>query len=69
MIKNNSNRTNVFIYGAGEAGRQLANSLKKNSEFKVEGFLDDNKKLENNYFLGKKIFLPINLKKLTQKKI
>ena len=38
MIKNNSNRTNVFIYGAGEAGRQLANSLKKILNLKLKDF-------------------------------
>ena len=56
MIENISNKINVLIYGAGEAGRQLKISLKKNPEFIVQGFLDDNKKLEQKNLLGKKIY-------------
>ena len=59
-----SNKKNVLIYGAGEAGRQLAISLKKNLDFKVIGFLDDNTKLEKKFLLGKKIYSS-NLKKLS----
>ena len=33
---------NVLIYGAGEAGNQLAQSLVSNSNFCVSGFIDDN---------------------------
>ena len=46
-MKNKSlNKRKVLVYGAGEAGKQLVNSLKNNPEFKVIGFLDDNKKLQ-----------------------
>jgi len=47
MAFNLVNKKNVLIYGAGEAGKQLANSLKKNPQFKVVGFLDDDKKKKN----------------------
>ena len=62
------NKKNVLVYGAGEAGRQLVMSLKNNTEFKVIGILDDNKKLENTRLMGKKIFFSSNLKKLIIKK-
>ena len=68
MIENISNKINVLIYGVGEAGRQLKISLKKNPEFVVQGFLDDNKKLEQKNLLGKKIYPLSDLKKLIQKK-
>ncbi len=38
-----SNKKNILVYGAGEAGRQLVISLKNNPEFRVIGVLDDDK--------------------------
>ncbi len=58
----------VLVYGAGEAGRQLVNSLANNTEFEVIGFIDDNKKLIKKVFLGKKIYPSSNLKKLVTSK-
>ena len=58
------NKKNVIVYGAGEAGKQLVKSLKNNLEFKVVGFIDDNKKLHKKVLLGKKIYSASNLKKL-----
>ncbi len=62
------NKKKILVYGAGEAGRQLVISLKKNTEFKVVGFLDDNKKLQKKVFLGKTIYSSSNLKKLITSK-
>ena len=57
-MKNKSlNKRKVLVYGAGEAGKQLVNSLKNNPEFKVIGFLDDNKKLIKKIFKVKKFIL------------
>ena len=58
------NKKNVLIYGAGEAGRQLVISLKKNPEFKVVGFIDDDIKLEKKVLLGKTVYPSSNLKKI-----
>ena len=58
----------VLIYGAGEAGRQLANSLKTNPKFQVVGFIDDNKKLNKKILLKKEIYSLTELKKLIAKK-
>ena len=59
-----SNKKNILIYGAGEAGRQLVISLKNNPEFKVVGFIDDSLKLKKKVLLGKKIYPFSYIKKL-----
>ena len=70
MLSKISNRKNVLIYGAGEAGRQLVFSLKNNTEFKVIGFLDDNKDLHQKVFSGKIVYSSSNLeKKIVSKNI
>jgi FlaA1/EpsC-like NDP-sugar epimerase len=51
----------VLIYGAGEAGRQLAGALSHSYEMQVIGFLDDDKKLQGSSLAGKRIFNPENL--------
>ncbi len=60
------NKKNVLIYGAGEAGRQLLTSLENNLEFKVVGFLDDDKILHKQVLLGQKIYDPIKLQNLIE---
>src|SRR5690606_37387029 len=45
---NSTNRlqnTPIAIYGAGEAGAQLANALRRQGNHRTVGFLDDNKTL------------------------
>tara|TARA_S200000501_G_scaffold339821_1_gene347766 strand:- start:381 stop:1865 length:1485 start_codon:yes stop_codon:yes gene_type:complete len=64
MKNKTSKKINVLIYGAGEAGRQLGVSLEKNNDFKVVGFLDDNKKLKNKTLLGRTINYTNDLKKI-----
>jgi FlaA1/EpsC-like NDP-sugar epimerase len=59
---------NILIYGAGEAGKQLAMSLKENSQFKVIGFLDENKLLHKKFLLGKIIYPTSNIKKIVKAK-
>ena len=63
MKTKTSNKKNVLVYGAGEAGRQLINSLKTNSKYKVVGIIDDNIKLTNKVLLGIRIHSSSNLKK------
>lgn len=57
----------ILIYGAGDAGRQLDFALENSLEFKVVGFLDDNKKLQTRTVSGKIIYSPLNLKIIIQK--
>ena len=63
-----SNKKNVLIYGAGEAGRQLVIALENSPEFKVVGFLDDNSELHKQVLLGQKISSLNSLEKLVKTK-
>jgi len=54
----------VLVYGAGDAGRQIARVLKNNSQMCPVGFIDDDKKLWGNTILGLKIYSPSNLNHL-----
>ena len=68
-IKNKyRNKKNVLIYGAGNAGRQLLIALENSPEFIVAGFLDDNRDLQRQNLLGKKIYSLNKLEKITQEK-
>ncbi len=48
--------SNVLIYGAGTAGRQLLNSLSRGNEYQVKGFIDDNKSLQGSVISGVKVY-------------
>jgi FlaA1/EpsC-like NDP-sugar epimerase len=52
----------VLIYGAGEAGIQLAHSLR--STHAVVGFLDDNPALQKRELAGVRVYSPQSLKEL-----
>ena len=66
--KNSKNKSKVFIYGAGSAGRELLASLQNNPEMKVKGFLDDNKQFHNQTILGQTVFNPLNIEQLVNEK-
>lgn len=55
----------VLIYGAGDSGRQLADSLSKTS-MQVVGFLDDNPSLYGGQIMGHSVWNPAQLESLTQ---
>jgi FlaA1/EpsC-like NDP-sugar epimerase len=48
----------ALIYGAGNAGRQLASAMANSSEIRVVGFLDDDERLHGNYLNGLIIYNP-----------
>jgi len=48
----------VLIYGAGNAGRQLAAALSHSYEMQVVGFIDDDPQLQGSVLAGKKIYQP-----------
>lgn len=54
----------AFVYGAGEAGRQLATALKKSREIKVVGFLDDDPSLQGGVSEGLMIYAPARIAQL-----
>lgn len=60
--------SNILIYGAGEAGRQLLNILKSTENINVAGFVDDNLDLHGKILLGNKIYSSNNLEKIINKK-
>lgn len=57
-------RTNVLIYGAGSAGRQLAAGLARNKDMLVKGFIDDDLSLQGNSINSIPVFSSFDLKKL-----
>ena len=53
--------TNAFVYGSGEAGRQLVKAMQDSKEISIKGFLDDDKNKEGCLIDGKRIYSPIKL--------
>ena len=67
-LKKSKNKTNVLLYGAGSAGRQLLSSLESNLEMKVIGFLDDNPQLHRQKILGQTVYDSLDIEKIIDKK-
>ncbi|MDA9880676.1 polysaccharide biosynthesis protein [Candidatus Pelagibacter sp.] len=67
-FKKTKNKSNVLIYGAGSAGRQLLTSLENNLEMKVVGFMDDNTQFHRQIILGQTVYDPLNIEKLVNNK-
>ena len=59
--KNTKKRKRALIYGAGNAGVQLAGALNYSNEYKVFGFLDEAKGLQGANILGLNVFPTINI--------
>ncbi len=51
----------VIIYGAGESGRQLLESIKQSNRYHVVAFVDDDKKLHNTIIRGVPVYNPSDL--------
>ena len=54
----------VLIYGAGDAGRQLAGAMANSYEMRVVGFLDDDDRLHGHVLNGLPIYSPADLPSL-----
>ena len=67
-FKNYSNKCNLLVYGAGDAGRHLVIALENSNEFKVIGFLDDDRQLHKQVILNKSVYSPNKLYKLINSK-
>ena len=63
-FKKSKNKTNILIYGAGSAGRQLLTSLESDLEMRTVGFLDDDPQFHRQKILGQMVYDPINIEKL-----
>jgi FlaA1/EpsC-like NDP-sugar epimerase len=59
--KADDNSNKVLIYGAGEAGIQLAGALKHSFEYAPVGFIDDLKELQGNYIGGLEVYSPVDI--------
>lgn len=57
-------RPKVLIYGAGNAGRQLASAIKVSGEMKLVGFIDDDARLRGTTLNGVAIWRPDRLEQL-----
>ena len=60
--------SNVVIYGAGAAGRQLSSALRNSRELKPVAFVDEDKSLQGNFLNGLKVLSPSKLPKLILRK-
>ena len=68
LLSNNKVKNkNVLIYGAGEAGILLLNTLYRSNEFRVINFIDDSKDLDGKEIGGIKIFSPDKIDTLLNK--
>ena len=67
-LRNSIKKKNILIYGAGNAGRQLLNSLENNSEMKVIGFLDDNQQFHRQILSGQTVYDPLKIEKIINEK-
>jgi len=56
----------VLIYGAGEAGRQLAAAMQGGHRMRVVGFLDDDRQLHGQLLNGLQVYRPDDLRELVQ---
>jgi len=62
------NKTNVVIYGAGSAGRQLTTALRESSEYSPEAFIDDSNELRHQSIIGIDVYSPDELSDLVEQK-
>jgi len=58
----------AFIYGSGEAGRQLVKAIQDSQEISILGFLDDDENKKGCLIDGKRIYSPDDLGDLISKK-
>lgn len=61
------NKEKIIIYGAGEAGRQLASSIQPGLDYKVVAFIDDDTNLQNIVLHGVRVHAPSSLPTLQEK--
>ena len=59
-----SGNSKVLIYGAGEAGRQLAAAMQGGHRMRVVGFLDDDQQLHGQVLNGLQVYNPSDLHEL-----
>ena len=68
LSEGNRNNSNILIYGAGSAGRQLSTALNGSKEFNPVAFIDDANDIYNNSINGLKVYSRDDLEYLIKKK-
>jgi len=66
-FSNEEPSTNVMIYGAGAAGRQLSIALLQSNEYKIAAFIDDEIENHGRSINGVKVLNPDDIQKLIKK--
>ena len=70
LIEKPNKQNNLLIYGAGNAGLQLASAMSLNPNYKVAGFIDDDLEKNGKFYNDIKVYKPSALESvLTQKSI
>ena len=64
-----SETTNVMVYGAGAAGRQLSIALDISNEYNPVAFIDDDTDIQGSYIGGLEVFSQIQFEKNFDKKM
>lgn len=59
-----TDKTHIVIYGAGDSGIQLANSLARHSEYRAVAYIDDNPSLHKAIIQGLQVYKPTDLANL-----
>lgn len=62
-----SEKAHIIIYGAGEAGIQLANALARNEDYRAVAYIDDNPTLNKAIIQGLQVYKPNMLPKLIER--
>ncbi|TXH60686.1 MAG: polysaccharide biosynthesis protein [Thiothrix sp.] len=60
-------KTHVVIYGAGDAGMQLANALARHHEYRIVAYVDDNPTINKAIIQGLQVYKPEDLPELINK--
>ena len=68
LSEGNRNNSNILIYGAGSAGRQLSTALNESKEYKPVAFIDDASDIYNHSINGLKVYSKDDLEYLIKKK-
>jgi len=63
-VSGNKAPERLAIYGAGVAGSQLARALIHETKYRLIGFIDDNKELQDQVIQGVRVYSPAELPKL-----
>lgn len=68
QLRSNQNKKNIALYGAGHAGLQLIDTLKKTIDYNLVALIDDKKELQNTEVAGINVYAPNQVQSLIDKK-